>query len=91
MDHLVLALSGEGVVEPAVVLIPLFAVGHIATVIMWLGQLIPTRHLDQIKVVAVLARLPRRERPAEHAVPAGEDAEEQLRDAGISLGNLRTA
>lgn len=74
VDHLGLVLDGEGVVDPAVVLIPDLAVGQREALVGGLGQLVPIRHLDQIEVAAVGAGFLAGERPAEHAVPAGEDA-----------------
>lgn len=54
MDFLhCVVVDGVGVVEPAVVGVPLFAVHHGVRSIVGLRQLVPVLHFDQSEVTAV--------------------------------------
>ncbi len=46
-------VDGVGVVEPAVVGVPLLAVHHRVRGVVGLGQLVPVLHFDQVEVAAV--------------------------------------
>lgn len=77
MDLLLCAIvDGVGVVEPAVVGVPLLAVHHRVRSVVGLRQLVPVLHFDQIEVAAVFhARvflLAGAERPALDTLPEGQ-------------------
>lgn len=73
--RLSVVVDSVGVVEPAVVGVPLLAVHHRVAGVVGLGQLIPVLHFDQVKVVAFLFAhvllLTRAECPTLDALPAG--------------------
>ena len=90
VDHLGLVLDGEGVVDPAVVLISNLAVGQRETLVCRLGQLIAVGHLDQVEVAAVCARFLAGEGSTQHAVPA-EEAGSGKPGKGPNVGPLRSS
>lgn len=68
MDQPGLVRDGEGVVDPAVVLISNLAVGQGETLVCKLGQFIAICHLHQIKVAAVHTRFLTGERSTQHTI-----------------------
>lgn len=71
-----LVVDGVGVVEPAVVGVPLLAVHDRVGGVVGLRQFLPVLHHDQVEVAALLLTrvllLARAERPALDTLPGGE-------------------